>query len=113
MTYQELINRPDYNFIKRNYPGAVSAFTSSDSANILMIQENYIKRGNNWILENWQHEYITYEFYINTIGAIPFFRNWGGYERVEQAYTPYGYMPVKINSISPDRMTKTIRKFEF
>jgi len=113
MTYQELINRPDYKFIKRNYPGAVSAFTSSDNANILMIQENYIKRGNNWILENWQHEYITYEFYINTIGAIPFFRNWGGYERVSTGYTSRGYMPIQINSISPDRMTKTIRKFEF
>lgn len=113
MTYQELIKRSDYKFIKRNYPGAISAFTSSDNANILMIEERYIKRGKNWILESWQHEHITYEFYINTIGAIPFFRNWGGYERVTTGYTSRGYMPIQINSVSPDRMTKTIRKFQF
>lgn len=52
-------------------------------------------------------------YYINTVDAIPFFRNLGGYERVECGYTYTGYLPLWITSISPDKLTKTVRHFRF
>lgn len=113
MTYQDFINRSDYKYIRSNYPGAVYAFTNSTAADIKLTTEHYTRRGARWILTDTDTEYITYEFYINTIGAVPFFRAWGGFERVTTAYTPRGYMPVQVDSISPDRTEKTRRRFEF
>lgn len=113
MNYQEFINRRDYKYIRANYPGAVYAFTDSPAADIKLITEHYTRRGGRWLLVDTDTEYIPYEFYINTIGAVPFFRNLGGYERVTTAYTPRGYMPIQIDSIAPDRAEKTRRRFIF
>ena len=113
MNYQEFINRRDYHFICSNYPGAVYAFTDSTAADIKLTTEHYTRRGARWILTDTETEVINYEFYINTIGAVPFFRALGGYERVTQQYTRRGYMPVLIDSIAPDGAEKTRRRFEF
>ena len=55
---------------------------------------------------------INSENFKNIISSIPFFRNLGGYERVTKGYTIAGYIPVELNSISPDKETKIIRKFK-
>lgn len=49
--------------------------------------------------------------YMNVFSAIPFFRNLGGFERVEKTYTKYGLIPYTLNSVNPDRTEKTVRTF--
>lgn len=51
--------------------------------------------------------------YVNCVDGIPFFRNLGGYEHVDCGYTYTGYLPLEIVSISPDKLTRTVRKFRF
>lgn len=111
MTYQELIK--NYKTVCRAYPGIVYGYTDRAAADINCITIHYVRRGNKWVETSRADEMVNYAYYLNTVTAIPFFRNWGGIERVEQAYTNRGYMPIKINSISPDRMTKTVKVFQF
>lgn len=56
---------------------------------------------------------IKFENYFNYISSIEFFKNIGGYERVEKAHTIIGYIPIQITSISPNKETKVVRKFKF
>ena len=56
---------------------------------------------------------IKFENYFNYISSVEFFKNIGGYERVEKAYTTIGYIPIQITSISPNKDTKVVRKFKF
>lgn len=45
--------------------------------------------------------------------TVKFFRRVGGSERVTHGYTPYGYLPIQISSISPDKTIKHVRCFTF
>ena len=55
------------------------------------------------VIDHW-----TTEQYLNCITSIPFFR-----DRVEKGYTPYGYVPIKLTSYSPDGNEKWVRRFTF
>jgi hypothetical protein len=56
----------------------------------------------------------TAEFYTNYVNSIPFFNGFmGGTCRAEKSYTPAGYIPVKITTISPDRTEKHCDHFYF
>ena len=70
--------------------------------------------------KNWKNkptseetEIIKFENYFNYLNSVQFFKNMGGYERVEKEYTIAGYIPVQITSISPDKTEKIIYKFKF
>lgn len=80
---------------------------------IIMKKENYTKGLKKWIFKDSKVSEITKENLDNIIDSCSFFRNLGGYERVEKDYTCAGYVPVKLISISPDRKTRTIRRFEY
>ena len=80
---------------------------------IKMTIENYVKIGSKWRLTNTEQKLINEEFYYNIINSKKFFTNLGGYERHTKTYTCKGYIVTHINSISPDRMQKTIRYFKF
>jgi hypothetical protein len=58
-------------------------------------------------------EIIKFENYFNYLSSVQFFKNMGGYERVEKGYTIAGHIPVQITSISPDKTEKIIYKFKF
>ena len=55
---------------------------------------------------------IQFEEYFNYISSVEFFKNLGGYERVEKAYNIAGYIPYRLTSISPNKEAKIIRVFK-
>lgn len=79
----------------------------------ILTQITYTKneRGK-WTETDRTTEKVTPEFYLNTIDAVPFFRNMGGLERLESGYTYFGYMPIKVSSTNPDRTKKIERLFK-
>ena len=84
-----------------------------EEKNIKMVEKRYYKAGNKWVLSESKEENISKENYLNFINSCKFFRNLGGYERLTSSYTYAGYIPVQLNSISPDKQEKIIRSFEF
>ena len=84
-----------------------------EEKNIKMVEKRYYKEGKSWKLSEVTEENITKENYLNIINSVKFFRNLGGFERLTNGYTYAGYIPVKLNSISPDKQEKIIRSFEF
>ena len=81
--------------------------------NIKMIEKRYYKAGSQWKLLESKEENISKENYLNIINSCKFFRNLGGYERLTKSYTYAGYIPVELNSISPDKKEKVVRSFTF
>ncbi len=58
-------------------------------------------------------ETITTYQYLSILESIPWFLNAGGSERLLKSYTSAGFIPTELESMSPDREQKTIRKFTF
>lgn len=75
----------------------------------------YVKTesGKSWRKTEEFTEEITAEQYCNIVDAVPFFRGIGGKEIVSKGYTYYGYIPVQITSISPNRDAKFVFNFSF
>ena len=71
----------------------------------------YNKVGSRWKETEKTEKETTIEFYCNVFDAVPFFKNLGGYERVEMKYTIAGYIPIISTSISRDKEKKVIRKY--
>ena len=78
-----------------------------------MIKKDYIKKGTKWELVTTEIEEVTQDQYNRIFNSIDFFKNLGGIERITKNYTILGYIPVKLNSISPDKTTRIIREFCF
>jgi hypothetical protein len=57
-------------------------------------------------------ETVNAAFYTNYITSIPFFNNFGTC-RAQHSYTPAGYLPTVITSISPDKNIKHVDSFIF
>ena len=79
--------------------------------NIKMVEKRYYKTGSKWVLSESKEENISKENYLNIINSCKFFRGLGGYERLIKGYTYVGYIPVELNSISPDKKEKIVRSF--
>ena len=84
-----------------------------EEKNIKMVEKRYYKEGKSWKLSEYEEKNITKEYYLNIVNSVKFFRNLGGIERLTKGYTYSGYIPVQLNSISPDKQEKIIRSFEF
>lgn len=69
--------------------------------------------GKSWKKIDQIEQTITAEQYCNVVDAVPFFKGLGGKEIVSNGYTYYGYIPVKITSISPSRDEKNVYEFRF
>lgn len=109
MLYSEF--RKKYAYILKHYPDTSALFEKSNKITVTTTSEN--KSGKKWTMEASETENIDYIYYFNIVNAIPFFKNLGGYERVSNACTKYGYIPVKLVSISPDKNTRITREFKF
>lgn len=109
MLYKEF--RKKYSFAVSNYPETGNLFDRP--LLVKVTTTNYRKSGSRWAAVSEDREDVSVEYYLNTLETVPFFRSLGGSERVEKKYTKYGYIPFRINSISPDRATKIVRRFEF
>lgn len=87
------------------------------SANITLITSIYTRTtsGKSWRrkADHVERETITAATYTKYINTVPCFK-----DRVEFAYTRFGYIPVKLTSVnpytnSPTRGVKTVREFIF
>lgn len=87
------------------------------NAEITLTESRYNRTasGKNWKNVPYETRKLTIsaQFYYNCVDAMPFFRNLGGTERATKSYTRYGYIPVTLTSVSPDRQSKTVREFQF
>lgn len=83
---------------------------------IILTKENYTKNPNTkttYILTKTETEEITKEQYNNIVNSASFFRRLGGIVSQQRAYTCNGYNVIKDTSTSPDKASKTVRKFKF
>lgn len=110
MTYSEFKNQNAW--MIKNYSGTDRIF-SDDMEQIIgtYTKESFIKSGSHWKQITKEINPLSREIYCNIVNAVPFFRNLGGYERIECSYTMLAYLPIKINSISPDRNNKVTCTF--
>jgi len=110
MTYKEW--KKTYNWIIKKTPDITSLYGKEEKC-IKLIETRYIKHGTKWTETETKTEIITPEYYMNTVDAVPFFRNLGGRERLITAYTKYGLIPVEVHSTRPDGKEKVVRRFAF
>ena len=108
MTYQEF--RETYKSVIKKFPETPYLFGNT---NITKVKIEYEKRGSRWKQVKTETAIVDYVHYFNVFDAIWFFRNLGGYERTEMAYTTQGYIPIRQISISPDRTRKIVYEFKF
>lgn len=103
-----------YKWMVKQWPDTAEAVYNPAADFCRVTVKKYEKGGAAWrLVETWiDGEKETGEYYSNVVSAIPFFRSLGGVERVTKAYTRRGFLPVKIESISPDGTEKTVRAFE-
>ena len=107
-SYKEL--KSIYAWLLKNYPDASSAIGYD---NIGYSEASYKKVGNKWSETGTENDKVDWEFYFNTMDAVPTFRNMGGKEKVEVKYTAVGKVPFKVTSINPDGTEKIVREFNF
>lgn len=107
-SYKEL--KSIYAWLLKNYPDASSAIGYD---NIGYSEVSYKKVGNKWSETGTENDKVDWEFYFNTMDAVPTFRNMGGKEKVEVKYTAVGKVPFKVTSINPDGTEKIVREFNF
>ena len=109
MTYSEF--KKSYSVTLKRYPDTSALFEVENAGKCKITTER--KNGKRWTASEITTEEMTFNYYFNILESIQFFRNLGGYERVTRAYTKYGYIPVKLISISPDGNTRITREFIF
>ena len=112
MTHEEF--QKEYRYSKRMWPDVCMINSGDMSEKIATVETTYYdKVGSRWKQTDGYTEDVSREWYMNCIEAVPFFRNMGGSERITKSYTPYGLIPVRISSCSPNRMRKVVREFRF
>lgn len=108
MSYEEL--NDTYTWTLKKYPGASSVCRYE---NIGYKETRYEKKGSKWVETKSDNRTVDCDWYYNTVDAVPFFKNLGGKEKVDVAYTKVGYLPVRVTSINPTGDEKVVREFNF
>lgn len=83
---------------------------------ITLITERYELKPNtknSYKLQDTTMNIISESTLTNYINSLDFFRRLGGKERLTFDYTFYGFKPVKLTSVSPQREKKVIRYFKY
>lgn len=107
-SYKEL--KETYSWSFKNYPDVSSVIGYH---NIGYEQTTYTKQGSKWVEGEKESNNVDWEFYLNTIDAVPFFKNMGGKEKLDVKYTKVGKVPFQVTSINPDGTEKIVRTFDF
>ena len=109
MNYTEFVKA--YHRTLKKYPGMECCYNPHYSYEVRTTK--YYKIGTKWHESNEAQtvEIVPGQYYMNMIDAMPFFRNLGGREHVQMGYTLAGFIPVQLDSISPDGTEKIVRKF--
>lgn len=111
MNYREF--KDTYKATIKKYPEITGLYRDNPEKVITCKTINQVKHGSRWTTTEEATEQINYIYYTNVLDGIPFFRNLGGSETVQKAYTKAGYLPIRVLSTSPDRQQRTIREFTF
>lgn len=113
MLYSEFKNT--YKYMLKKYPDTSYLFTDQEKPEkiFLVTITHQEKNGNRWKTTETTTEQADFIYYSNVVDAIPFFKNLGGHERVEAAYTKAGYIPTRITSTSPLGTERTIRELTY
>lgn len=109
MDYLE--TKANYKELFKAYPDVCDVYEKP----VTMTKREYIKNGNKWqevSAETKETDCITYYNVVDP-RAVRFFKGLGGIEKVTKAYTKRGFIPVKVESTSPERTRKTVREFTF
>ena len=107
-SFKEL--KETYSWAFKQYPDVSSVIGYK---NIGFEQINYTKQGSKWVEDEKESGNVDWEFYLNTIDAVPFFKNMGGKEKLDVKYTKVGKVPFQVTSINPDGTEKIVRTFNF
>lgn len=107
-SFKEL--KETYSWSFKNYPDVSSVIGYH---NIGYEQTTYTKKGSKWVEGEKESNNVDWEFYLNTIDAVPFFKNMGGKEKLDVKYTKVGKVPFQVTSINPDGTEKIVRTFDF
>lgn len=100
--------------MKTKYTTGIDVAYIDRFARVRIVETRYKRAGKTaWKAVSRKDKTVSAQFYYNCVDAIPFFKNLGGTERIIKAYTPFGCLPVRLTSVSPDREQKTTREFEF
>lgn len=112
MNYQEF--RKTYAWTLKRYQGTHELFFDDFYGKIIGKCKitKYENVNGKWRKISENVEDVTPAFYFNTIDSVPFFRNWGGIERVSCGHCVRGYVPMKISSTDPWNSAKTVREFK-
>ena len=114
----KLNEKMSYAEFKKNYPYSVKHFHIDGifcfSGIITETRTEYTRNSEHgkWKEVNKETEKINFEYYMNVIESIPFFKRLGS-EKVYKGYSIVGYIPLEIVSISPCKTEKIVRKFYF
>ena len=113
MNYKEF--QATYKKAFRAYPNISELYQDIPTDSICLVNIHYEKSGSKWKETARKEEMINFIHYLNIVDpcTIQFFRNLGGYERVNKSYTKHGLLPVEIVSINPDRTIKSVYRFSF
>ena len=86
MNFKEF--RKQYAWTLKKYPGTMELYYGNFDVSLIgtVTTENYEKRGNKWFLVSTERNDVSPAYYFNTVDAVPFFRNLGGYEKVTCGY---------------------------
>lgn len=107
-SFKEL--KETYSWSFKKYPDVSSVIGYK---NIGFEQTTYTKQGSKWVEGEKESNNVDWEFYLNTIDAVPFFKNMGGKEKLDVKYTKVGKVPFQVTSINPDGTEKIVRTFNF
>lgn len=64
-----------------------------------------------YVVEEKEPEQITREAYQNMVDAQQWMKQLGGREYATRSYTAMGYVPIRLTSVSPDKMRKFTWEF--
>lgn len=112
MTYKEF--KEKYNYCVSRFPETTNFYISTrikDYKKIITCTDiHYIKKGSKWIETKTETHKITGLKYCDLICWL---QNMWGKNTVTCNYTYYGYIPIELNMIAPDKTQKIVTKFKF
>lgn len=111
MLYNEF--KKTYKTTLKKYPDTSYLYTDNEEPEKIfdVIITHQEKHGKTWKTVEEKTEKADFIYYFNVVDVVKFFRNLGGTETVQTAYTKAGYIPTRIISTSPGKDQRTIREF--
>ena len=112
-SYYEI--KQEYKSLFKKHPDTINLYNEEGRKDIILKTTQY-ELTPEGIETKEETEQVNFINYYNVVSpdTVRFFRNLGGKEQVTcKAVPKYGYIPIRVESTSPDRKYKTVREFTF